>query len=92
MKGDLTNQGQFLEDPTSFHKEETQWSSKKQLFNDFWAQITMASRHKQLQRRTDLEHSQVSKLDQGELSGKLTKCNGGHDALIIFYNHISFCF
>ena len=45
----------------------------------------MASRHKQLQRRTDLEHSQVSKLDQGELSGKLTKRNGGHDAVCNFF-------
>ena len=45
MRGNLTNQEQFLEDSTSYQERIDTRSSKKQLFNDFLAQITKASRH-----------------------------------------------
>ena len=53
MWGDLPNQGQLSWDSTSYHKRRKQWSSKKHLFNDYKAQITMVSWLKQQLRRTD---------------------------------------
>ena len=53
MWGDLPNQGQLSWDSTSYHKRRKQWSSKKHLFNDYKAQITIVSWLKQQLRRTD---------------------------------------